>query len=321
MHTRSRVAALTLAGSAAVVALAGVTVGAQTTPPDGDDSTTTLVEPTTTSVVEPTMPHDGDGSTTTTVATPTTPPVVEAENPFPGADVSFSAFLSSGQEVPPTSSTAWGSFEMTLAADGTELTWTGRVLGLPEASAGHLHLAPAGENGPVVVPLFEEVSATGPFLDVSGTITAEDLTGPLEGTTLGGLVAEIAQGNVYANVHTSDGVEDALEPGDYPDGEIRGQVLVWTVTAVDGGGTTTTTVPDTTPTTGDGTTPTTAPDTTTPPTVEDTTPTTTGDTTTPPTVEDTTPTTAADTTVPPVDDGTTDTLPDVVDDTATTVAP
>jgi hypothetical protein len=201
-------------------------VGAQ--PPAGAAATTTtLVDPTTTA--EPTVTTDP----TATSAPPTSEPPIVVENPFPGADLSFAAFLSSGQEVPPTVSTAWGSMDFELAADGTEITWSGRFVNLPEASAAHLHWAPAGENGPVVVPLLEAVTAGGPFLEVEGTIVADDLTGPLEGLTLDALVAQIAAGNIYANVHTSDGVEDELEPGDYPDGEIRGQVLVWTVTAVE----------------------------------------------------------------------------------------
>jgi len=294
MHRRSRVAAFSLAGTAAVVALAGVTVGAQT--PDGDGSTTTLVAPTTSMQVP---------STISTLV----PPV--ATNPFPGADLTFAAFLSSGQEVPPTVSTAVGEIRFALAGDGREITWQGHFAGLPEAAAGHLHWAPPGENGDIVVPLFEEVTAIGPFLEVEGTITDDDLTGPLEGLTLDALVAEIAAGDIYANVHTSDGVDDEPEPGDYPAGEIRGQVLVWTVDGPDTGGTTTTTgnttttTGDTTSTTG-GTTSTTGGTTSTTGGTTSTTgytTTTTGDTTSS-TVGGTTSTTEDDTTATTADDDT-----------------
>lgn len=301
MQTRSRVAALTLAGSAAAVAFAGVTVGAQT--PD-DGPTTTLVEPTTT-LVEPTTTLPG-----TSTMTP-----IDVENPFPGAALTFNAFLSSGQEVPPTASTAVGTVELSLAAEATEVTWSARFFGLAEAAAAHLHLAPAGENGPVVVPLFEEIAATGPFLEAEGTITADDLAGPLEGLGLDALVAQIAQGNVYANVHTSDGVDDEPEPGDHPDGEIRGQVLVWTVTTAEPTGPTTPTEP-TTSTTDEPTTTTGEPTTTTGP---DGSTTTTGDTTsttepsTSSTVDPTEPPTTAEPTLPYLPP-----LPD--EDTTTTTA-
>jgi len=257
---RRRVAALTLAGTASAVALAGVTVGAQTNDEPG-------------------------GVTSTTIAPSSTTTLVGTENPFAGLPVTFAAYLSSGQQVPATTSTAWGQATFELAADGTTLDWSATFVGLPTAAAGHLHWAPPGQSGEVVLPLFEEVTATGPVLHLSGSVSEDDLTGPLAGATFDALVAQIAAGNVYVNVHTSDGVEDTPEPGDYPDGEIRGQVLVWTVGTVEGpGGTTTTTEPttsttggSTTSTTGGSTTSTTAPTTS---TTEGTTSTTDGTTST-----------------------------------------
>ncbi|MGH2765044.1 MAG: CHRD domain-containing protein, partial [Actinomycetota bacterium] len=59
----------------------------------------------------------------------------------------------------------------------------------------------------------------------TGTITDEDLVGPLAGQPLSALVEEIEAGNAYVNVHTDDGVGDAnTGPGDLPGGEIRGQL-------------------------------------------------------------------------------------------------
>jgi len=47
-----------------------------------------------------------------------------------------------------------------------------------------------------------------------GTITAEDLVGPLAGMSLNDLRMAMMQGLTYVNVHTSQ----------YPPGEIRGQI-------------------------------------------------------------------------------------------------
>ena len=59
----------------------------------------------------------------------------------------------------------------------------------------------------------------------TGTITAADLIGPLAGQPLSALVDEIDAGNAYVNVHTNDGVVPTNEgPGDFPGGEIRGQM-------------------------------------------------------------------------------------------------
>lgn len=49
---------------------------------------------------------------------------------------------------------------------------------------------------------------------VEGTATADDLVGPLAGSTLDDLIEEINNGNTYVNVHTVQN-----RPG-----EIRGQI-------------------------------------------------------------------------------------------------
>ena len=67
----------------------------------------------------------------------------------------------------------------------------------------------------MVVPLFSG-NETGPVNGIlaEGTIMSDDLTGPLAGMTMDDLIAEINEGNTYANVHTIK----------YPGGEIRGQI-------------------------------------------------------------------------------------------------
>jgi hypothetical protein len=58
-----------------------------------------------------------------------------------------------------------------------------------------------------------------------GTIIASD-TGNLCGwTDLAAVLAAIASGATYVNVHTNDGVPPPnTGPGDFPGGEIRGQI-------------------------------------------------------------------------------------------------
>jgi hypothetical protein len=53
------------------------------------------------------------------------------------------------------------------------------------------------------------------------------LVGPLGGATLATLIQAMKDGVTYVNVHTNDGVAPTnTGPGDFPGGEIRGQIRV-----------------------------------------------------------------------------------------------
>ena len=92
-----------------------------------------------------------------------------------------------------------------------------------------LHLGGKSMNGPAIAKLFPVHGATakkGPFSGVlaQGTITAADLQGSMQGSSLSDLVDELKAGNAYVNIHTNDGVDPPNSgPGDYRTGEIRGQ--------------------------------------------------------------------------------------------------
>lgn len=132
---------------------------------------------------------------------------------------SFVANLSGAQEVPPVTTQATGQAVFNLSADGAAMTFTLTVSNINNVTASHIHLAAAGVNGPVVVPLLG-VPRPGPFSGVlaEGTITAANLGGLLAGKTMADLVTEIEAGRTYVNVHTT------LNPG----GEIRGQIMAGT---------------------------------------------------------------------------------------------
>ena len=116
-------------------------------------------------------------------------------------------------ETPPptTDGNPQGEAYFFVRRGGQQILYFAFVDGLSgDARAAHLHLAPVGQTGPVVVPLnvFE-----GSFL--FGRITADDVTGPLGSTDypMQSLLAEMITGNVYVNVHTAAN----------PPGEVRGQ--------------------------------------------------------------------------------------------------
>jgi hypothetical protein len=149
----------------------------------------------------------------------------------------FKTKLSGDQEVPPVGvvidTRARGQAEFKLSKDGTELHYKLNVSKIKNVFQAHIHMAPAGVNGQIVVWLFPSTAPTpGPVGGgrfngkiAEGTITAANLVGPLAGHPLSDLVAAIQAGNAYVNVHTNDGVAPTnTGPGDFPGGEIRGQL-------------------------------------------------------------------------------------------------
>lgn len=106
--------------------------------------------------------------------------------------------LTGAQEVPANTSTASGSSTVRVAHDRSVsggVRYTGMV-----ATVAHIHEAPVGANGPVIVPLVK--TAEGMFALPAGAM----LTPPQ--------YASYQAGNLYLNVHSAA----------YPAGEIRAQL-------------------------------------------------------------------------------------------------
>jgi hypothetical protein len=132
----------------------------------------------------------------------------------------FRAQLTGDQEVPPVETQARGQAVFQLSRDGQQLSFRVIVSQLHNVTMGHIHLAPAGVNGPVVVWLYPSgpppVLIPGPTNGVlaTGVITADDLVGPLAGATMADLVEYLESEGAYVNLHTEQ----------FPAGEIRGQI-------------------------------------------------------------------------------------------------
>ncbi len=154
----------------------------------------------------------------------------------------FNTHLSAGNEVMPpnvvNNSLAQGQANFKFTQDGDALHYKLIVANIDNAFMAHIHMAPAGDNGGIVVWLYPSTKpgVTGPLgagrkdgVIVEGTITAADLVGALAGHPLSDLTAAISEGRAYVNVHTNDGVDPAnTGPGDFPGGEIRGQLEMHT---------------------------------------------------------------------------------------------
>jgi CHRD domain len=134
----------------------------------------------------------------------------------------FQTHLSGDEEVavPAVVTGAQGQATFKLSDDGDSITYKLNVANIENVTQAHIHMAPFGANGGIVVWLFPSAppatlipGRTDGNL-AEGTITAANLVGDLIGKPLSALIDVISAGNAYVNVHTSQ----------YPPGEIRGQL-------------------------------------------------------------------------------------------------
>jgi hypothetical protein len=150
-----------------------------------------------------------------------------------GLNRNTTTHLSGRFEVPLRDTNAQGQAIFHLGDDGTALDYKLIASNVDNAFMAHIHMAPAGVNGPIVVWLYPSTAPVpGPFgsgrhdgVLAEGTITAADFVGPLAGHPMSDLIAAIEGGNAYVNVHTNDGMDGInTGPGDFPGGEIRGNL-------------------------------------------------------------------------------------------------
>jgi hypothetical protein len=141
--------------------------------------------------------------------------------------------LDGADENPPNASQGQGQAIFRVSDDGTSVDYTLIASNIDNAFMAHIHIAPAGVNGPIVEWLFPSTApVAGPLgsgrhdgVLAEGHFTAADLVGPLKGHPLAELIAAMRSGGAYVNVHTNDGVAPVTNtPGDLPGGEIRGQL-------------------------------------------------------------------------------------------------
>lgn len=121
----------------------------------------------------------------------------------------YQASLTGGSVVPAVTTSATGTFAMTV--EGITATYTLDVGSIQNATAAHIHIGAAGENGGVVAILFSP-SDPANSIAASGTIT--ELVGDLADDIVGFGTA-LAEGRLYVQVHTEAN----------PPGELRGQIV------------------------------------------------------------------------------------------------
>ena len=146
-----------------------------------------------------------------------------------GSNANWSKHLTGAEEVPARATRAQGQVILHVAPDEQSIDYTLIATNIDNVVQAHIHVGPAGANGPIVAFLYGLVPSGGgrqTGVLATGTITAANLVGPLAGQPLSALLAELRAGNAYANVHTNDGLGDPnTGPGDFPGGEIRAQLV------------------------------------------------------------------------------------------------
>ncbi|HET9370351.1 MAG TPA: CHRD domain-containing protein [Vicinamibacterales bacterium] len=142
--------------------------------------------------------------------------------------LNFGTHMHGEHERPtPRDTNATGQLTLKLSHDGQAIEYKLIASNIDNVVASHIHQGPVDSPGPVVVTLYTGAPGRGRHDGVlaTGTITTSNLSGPLAGQSLSSLIDLIQSGNAYANVHTNDGVAPIdTGPGDYPSGEIRGQI-------------------------------------------------------------------------------------------------
>jgi hypothetical protein len=150
-----------------------------------------------------------------------------------GVNRNWSTHANGSMEVPAHDTNAQAQAIFHLSSDGSALEYKLIAANIENVFMAHIHMSQPGVNGQIVVWLYPSTATVpGPTgggrvdgVIAEGTITAANLVGPLAGRPLAELVDALNSGNAYVNLHTNDGVAPAnTGPGDFPGGEIRGDV-------------------------------------------------------------------------------------------------
>jgi hypothetical protein len=159
------------------------------------------------------------GSTSTADAKPST-----------GVPRNWVTHLGGDEEVPARPTQGQGQAKFQLSADGTVMSYRLISSNIENIRQAHIHVGAVGVNGPISVFLFGAVPAGGGRHNgvlADGEFSTANLinAGSTGVSTLAQLVAQMDAGNTYVNVHTDNGIAPPNQgPGDFPGGEIRGQI-------------------------------------------------------------------------------------------------
>lgn len=131
----------------------------------------------------------------------------------------FTATLNGANEIPPLVSPTPATGTAVITVMGNLISWRVDAGNINNVFIGHIHYGPADSAGGVMIDL---EPTPGDY-----TTTETIALGSLAGDTVLTVLTHMRNGKAYVNIHTTDGVGGADPPGpagDYPGGEIRGQL-------------------------------------------------------------------------------------------------
>jgi hypothetical protein len=158
------------------------------------------------------------------------------------ADFNMETHLSGDNEVPlasgptPSESNAQGQAIFRVSDDGSSVEFKLIASNIDNVIMAHIHCAPPGFNGSIrmwLYPVIGPTGAQGPNgtgrhdgVLASGSFDPRGIVCPANnGNPAMPLLDAIRAGLTYVNVHTNDGIAPTnTGPGDFPGGEIRGQL-------------------------------------------------------------------------------------------------
>ncbi len=146
----------------------------------------------------------------------------------------WNAVLAGINERPiPRDTHARGVAIFQLSADGESIHYQVIAANIDNVIMAHIHLGDANTAGPIVVWLYPiggpppAAPGGGRFNGVlaESDFNATNFVGPLAGHPMSDLLENMTAGTAYVNIHTNDGVAPPnTGPGDFPGGDIRGQI-------------------------------------------------------------------------------------------------
>jgi hypothetical protein len=132
-----------------------------------------------------------------------------------GGPVMYAAELRGPKEVPPNSSTAFGSALVTLDLANSTVNWEVNDSGIASATLSHIHRGSSSVSGPVVINFATSAAAIPNGRTFGNNTIANQQTAGLTAADLTALATASTANGFYVNVHSSA----------FPGGEIRGQLV------------------------------------------------------------------------------------------------